>query len=62
MMRSFLGPHRSTFERLKQARMFGRADCGLRWTAVLTGLERIADCTLGTFATCRSQAHSVKSA
>eukprot|EP00969_Alexandrium_andersonii_P219513 9694511-Alexandrium_andersonii.AAC.1 len=27
---------------------FGRADCGLRRIALLTGLERIADCRWGT--------------
>eukprot|EP00969_Alexandrium_andersonii_P207534 9168413-Alexandrium_andersonii.AAC.1 len=44
---AFLGPRGSRFERLKRLCMFGKAACGLGRIAVLTGIERIADCNLG---------------
>eukprot|EP00969_Alexandrium_andersonii_P192906 8521421-Alexandrium_andersonii.AAC.1 len=46
MLRPFLGPRSSCFKRLKQLRIFRKADGGLRRVAALTGIERIAGCTL----------------
>eukprot|EP00969_Alexandrium_andersonii_P189898 8390103-Alexandrium_andersonii.AAC.1 len=48
MVRLLMGPRTSSSERLTRFCVFGRADCGLRRLAALAGLERIADCTLGT--------------
>eukprot|EP00969_Alexandrium_andersonii_P249946 11046287-Alexandrium_andersonii.AAC.1 len=46
MLRPFQGPRSSRFERVKRLCMFRMADCGLWRSAALTGLGRIADCTL----------------
>ena len=48
ILRPFLGPRSSRFERLKRFCILRMADCGLRRIGALTGLGRIADCTLGT--------------
>eukprot|EP00969_Alexandrium_andersonii_P111815 4938340-Alexandrium_andersonii.AAC.1 len=37
VLRPFLGPRSSSLERLKRCLMFGKADCGLRRIAALTG-------------------------
>eukprot|EP00969_Alexandrium_andersonii_P025561 1116321-Alexandrium_andersonii.AAC.1 len=48
MLRPFLGPRSSSFERLKRCCVLRMADCGLRRIAARTGRGQIADCTLGT--------------
>eukprot|EP00969_Alexandrium_andersonii_P342195 15125834-Alexandrium_andersonii.AAC.1 len=48
IFRLLLGPCSSSFKRLKRCCVSRRADCGSSRIAALTGLERIADCTLGT--------------
>eukprot|EP00969_Alexandrium_andersonii_P181582 8025062-Alexandrium_andersonii.AAC.1 len=48
MLRPVLSSCSSMFERLKRFRILRMAVCGLRWIAILPGLGRIADCTLGT--------------
>eukprot|EP00969_Alexandrium_andersonii_P202656 8954646-Alexandrium_andersonii.AAC.1 len=44
-----MGPRSSRFERLWQISILGTADYGSRRIPALTGLARIADCTLGTW-------------
>eukprot|EP00969_Alexandrium_andersonii_P354369 15442007-Alexandrium_andersonii.AAC.1 len=49
ILRPFLGPRNSRCERLKRSCILRMVDGELRRIAALTGLARIADCTLGTF-------------
>eukprot|EP00969_Alexandrium_andersonii_P235338 10390483-Alexandrium_andersonii.AAC.1 len=47
MLRPFLAPRSSRFERLKRVYVFRGADCGLRRMAARTDREWIADCCEG---------------
>eukprot|EP00969_Alexandrium_andersonii_P171666 7588468-Alexandrium_andersonii.AAC.1 len=46
MLRPFLGPRSSRFERLKRFCILRMTDCGLRRIAAQTSIGRIADYTL----------------